>query len=332
MSDQHQHQHEGQPGHQHLHGAHHHHDGGHSHLRQRFLRWLPVVALLAFACSGIRTIGPAERGVQQRFGKVINDHIRSGIHFGLPLGIDRLTRVATQKARRVGVGINVTDRLMGVLPDPAQSQFVSGDRNIVVIQLSVQYTVTEPPLFLFTTADPAGAVSRACEAALCEVVGKMPVDQILTVGKAEVQRRVRQLAQEMLKRYDVGVRIISVTQEKAAPPERVADAFRAVTNARADRARMIAEAKGYRDDLLPRARGEAVAIRQAAEGQAFETVALAEGKAAAFEKVLSQARLAPEMTRRRLHAETIEKVLRRTSNVLISPTNRAAVRMVRETP
>lgn len=287
---------------------------------------------MGWLVSGIRAVGPAERGVVQIFGEVVNDQVTSGMHFGFPAGIERLTRVPISKARRVSVGGGAADALTGSLPDPGRSQFFSGDRNIVDIQLSVQYVVADPKTFLFGSVDPEAAVRGACESALCEIAASMPVDEILTLRKAEIQLRVREVAQAILDAHGVGVRILSVSQERGAPPEKVADAFRAVTSARADRDRLIAEAEGYREDLLPRARGEGAAIVGRAEGEAYQIVALAEARAKRFERILEETGGEPALTRRRMHAEAMEEILARTKKVIVRPGAAGDVRFIEEGP
>ncbi|HPA19160.1 MAG TPA: FtsH protease activity modulator HflK [Verrucomicrobiae bacterium] len=330
--------------HPHPHEHHHHHEHGHDHGHEHARggavwewlgrRWPVIVGLcvVGWLVSGIRVVGPAERGVVQRFGRVIDDRVTPGIRFGLPVGIETLTKVQISKTRRVSVGGGGVDGLTGNLPDPARSQFFSGDRNIVDVQLSVQYVISDPKAFLFATADPDAAVRGACESALCEIAAAMPVDEILTLRKAEVQLRVREMAQAILDRHGVGVRVLSVSQERSAPPEKVADAFRAVTSARADRDRLIAEAEGYREDLLPRARGEATAVLAQAEGEAYQVVALAEARARRFERILEEAKGAPTLTRRRMHAEVIEEILSRTRKVILKPGAAGDVRLIEEGP
>lgn len=341
-------------GHEH-HGAHahgHHHPHGHHHspgleapekhwhlgagtLRAALARWWPgllALCALAWLASGIRVVGPAERGVVRRFGKVVDDRVVPGMRFGLPVGIERLIRIQTSKARRVAVGGGSADSLTGGLPDPARSQFFSGDRNIVDIQLSIQYVIDEPTKYLFGTTDPDEAVRLACESALCHVAAGLPVDEILTLRKAEIQIRVRQMAQAALDLQGVGVKIMSVSQERSAPPEKVADAFRSVTSARADRERLIAEAEGYREDLLPKARGEAASISEKARGDAYQTIALAEARARRFERILEQAGPTPAITRQRMHAEVIEEILLKTRKVILKPGAATDVRVVEEAP
>ena len=319
------------PGHEH--GHEHEHEHAPLQSRRRPLSLTAVLlALVAYGLSGVRIVGPAERGVIRRFGRVVSAQVRSGVHLGLPWGMDKLTRVEMRKARRVVVGMATTDRLLGSLPDPSQSQFLTGDRNLVTMQVSIQYVVEDARDFLFGCRDPEGAVRRACEAALCEVVSGMTIDSVLTLRRAAVQRQVLALAQQTLERHRIGVRLLSVTQERSAPPEGVADAFRAVTSARADKGRKVAEAEGYRDYLLPETRGQAVGIRRAGEADAFAVVALAEGKASRFESLLSEASRAPEVTRYRLYTEMLEQVLPKTRKIIMTADDANGIRLVEESP
>ena len=319
------------------HSHDHEHDHGRSHhglLRSVSRRW-PILAALTvtvYAVSGIRIIGPAERGVVQRLGRVLESRAEPGVHCGLPLGIERLTRIEMGKTRRVSIGTDLTQRLLGRLPDPQRSQFLSGDRNIVDLQMSVQYAVSDPVAFLFRTAKAEAEVKRACESALCSEVRRMSVDDVLTLRKAEIQLRVRERAGQVLEDHGVGVRVLSVALERAAPPEAVADAFRHVTSARADQGRKIAEAEGYRDDLRPKARAEAYRIQEQASADAYATVELARARASRFEKILSEASASPELTRRRLHAETAERVLGRVRKVIVGPDGPTDLRLVEDGP
>ena len=354
MSDENTHRHDTDPdaGATHGHGTrdahvhnHHHHDHEHRHAhdhhghthdhrrRPRRLWWgLAAAALIAWVFSGVRMIETAERGVVQRFGKVVNEHVPPGIHPGLPLGIERMTRVAVRKTRRVGVGVSLTDRTLGTLPDPVVTQFLSGDRNIVDLQLSVQYAVADVTAYVFDVSDPTGLVRRICESAVSDIVRRMSVDEVLTLRKAEVQLRTRDKAQKLLDRYRSGIQILSVSLERASPPEAVADAFRDVTSARADKGRKVAEAEGYRDDLLPRTRGEVERILSEARADAFDIVQLAEGRAERFESIRAEAAGSAGLTRQRLHAETMEQVLNAARKVLVPREGATDVRFIEEQP
>jgi len=291
-----------------------------------------VLILAGYGLSGLRVIGPTERGVVQRFGRVLDVQIGPGVYLGWPLGIGKLTRVEVHRTRRLSIGASVPERLLGGLPDPQESQFITGDRNLVEVQLSVQYVVRDPVPYLFGMADGELTVRHLSEGALNDVLCGESVDAVLTLRRAEIQRRVQELAQQRLDRLGAGVQLLAATQERAAPPEVVADAFRAVTDARSDCARVVAEAEGYREDLLPRARGEAAAILAQAGADGFAEVTAAQAEAGRFEAIRVQAASAPGVTRQRLHAEALEEVLGRSRTVVVDPDRVGPLRLVEEGP
>lgn len=308
------------------------HEHGHEDRRGR-RRWLPglALALLAgYGLSGVRVIGPAERGVVQRFGRVLEEQAGPGVHVGWPLGIENVTRLEIHRTRRVSIGVSLPERLLGGLPDPQDSQFITGDRNLVEVQLSVQYVVRDPVAYLFGMAEAEQTVRYLSEGALNDVLCGQSVDAVLTLRRAEVQQWVQELAQQRLDRLGAGVQLLAVTQERASPPEAVADAFRAVTDARSDRSRLAAEAEGYRDDLLPRARGEAVAVLAQAQADGYAATTIAHAEAERFETIRLQVASAPLLTRQRLHAEALEEVLGRSRTVIVDPDRVGPLRLVEE--
>ncbi|NOY82493.1 MAG: FtsH protease activity modulator HflK [Kiritimatiellaeota bacterium] len=301
--------------------------------RASLRRWtagLAAVAVAAYLFSGLLTIGTDERGVLLRFGRVRGEPLLPGVHLTLPAGIDRVARIRLRRTRRITVGAGTGLRTVGALPTPEQSQFLTGDRNIVDLQASVQFVVDDPVAYLFRTTAPDALVRNAVEAALCEVVGAMTVDDVLTRRKAEVQNSARTAAQRLLQGYGAGVSLLSVSIERVGPPEAVADAFRDVVSARADSRRRKAEAEGYRDDLLARAAGEAAAIRRNGEADAYAIGQKARGRAQRFAATLSAAAQHPTLTRRRLRAQTLESLLPRTRLIIADPNAETDVRLVEE--
>jgi len=200
----------------------------------------------------------------------------------------------------------------------------------VDIRAAAQFVVEDPVAYLFHAASSDALVRDTVEAALCGVMAAMNVDDVLTRRKADIQNVVRTKAQALLRRYGVGVSLLSVSIERATPPEAVADAFRDVVSARADSRRRQAQAQGYRDDLLARTTGEAAATRKAGDADAYAVVERARGRAQRFAAVLSEARKQPELTRRRLWAQTVEKLLPRTRLIVADPHAETDVRLVEE--
>ncbi len=303
---------------------------------QKRLRWIgPVfggLILLLLAWLGTFTVNPGERGVVQTFG-AYTDLKSPGLHFIVPI-VQKYTIVNVETVRREEIGFRTTPNGPKIVP--AEAQMLTGDENIVEVQMIVQYRVAEPEKFLFRLAEPEQTLHIAAEVALRDIVGQMRVASsvenvgeekkdtdegksessdpdldIMTAGRENAQDRVKVLLQELLDRYDSG---ISVTVVKLLPvdvPDDVKDAFHDVVRAREEREQKINEARAYREDKLPRARGEQQKIVKAAEAYKRRRVAEAEGDAARFTSVLAEYQAARAVTRKRLHLETMERILAR---------------------
>ena len=186
---------------------------------------------------------------------------------------------------------------------------LTGDENLISIQLSIHYTVSDPAAFLLRATDPETLVMAAGEAGMRQVVAQELVDALLTVDRAEIQLRAATLAQTALDGYDAGLQIIAVQLLSANPPPEVADAFRDVASAREDRNTFVNEALGYRNEILPETRGEAEVTVQGAREYRSEKIGLATGEAANFASRQAAYAEATEVTRIRLYLEALERIL-----------------------
>jgi len=282
-------------------------------------RWLPWLAglVLAYAATGLYSVGTNERAVVQRCGRAVGLVRSPGLHFGLPYGIDRVTRIRPFERKRVAVGTTLAARDVGRQSDPQQSECLTGDSNLIHVTAIVQYRIADARAYLFNVVGVADAVSRAATGALASVISGMAVDEALTVGRIAIQVEVQRAAQETLDRYQAGAQIASVSLTKAEPPPEVADAFRDVTAAREDQQRAIKEAEGYAFRLIPRARGEAERSLIEARAYADEVVKKAEGDAARFLEMAAQMERNRHLTATRLILETLEEVLPKLKKIVI---------------
>lgn len=280
----------------------------------RFFKRLGVYALfvilVAYLASGVYVVGPDEVGVVRRLGSY-NRTVPPGIHYRLPYPFESVARPKITEVRRVEIGFRTLSP--GPPPRyalvPEESLMLTGDENIVSCQFIVQFRISDPYQYLFRIKDPEKAVKNAAEAALREVVGKKTIDEVLTTGRAEVQEETKNLLQEILDRYEAGIRILAVQLQDVQPPQEVVSAFKDVASAREDKVRFINEAEAYRNQILPQARGEAARIIQEAEAYRETVIRRAEGEVARFLAVLKEYEANPEVTRRRLRLEALEEVL-----------------------
>lgn len=267
--------------------------------------------------SGVYIVRPEQQAVVQLFGRVAQSPVTSGLHWRAPWPVGRLSKVRVTQARRVSVGFNLAQEAAGSRPGPRQGEFLSGDQNIVDVQLVVQYCVDDAVAYLLATQSVDDVVAAAVEKALSRSIQNQTIDHILTVGRTQLQDTVRTRAAQTLTGYGAGTRIVSVSIKAAAPPTQVSDAFRAVASAREDRDRIIDEAHGYLNEVVEKARGEADREGKQASAYRERVVAQAQGRAEAFRKLRAEHAKAPDVTRTRLYLETIEQVLPR-AKVIVS--------------
>lgn len=289
--------------------------------------------ILAFAIffvlwlfSGIYQLQPGEQGVVLRFGKF--DRIAaSGLRYHLPSPFETVDIVNSEAIRMETLA---GDRNLSVHSISSSSELVddeilmlTGDENIINLSFNVQWKVRDAKDFVFNIPNPEQTVKAVAESAMREVIGRTTINSALTEGKLKVQDETRKLIQETLDHYKSGIDIINVNMLDASFPRAVVDSARDVQAARADQERARNEAESYRNDIIPRARGLAERMVQEAEGYKQEVVAKAEGDAARFVSVYDQYKQAPDVTRKRMYLETMEKLMTGTNKFLVD--NKAGV-------
>jgi membrane protease subunit HflK len=194
---------------------------------------------------------------------------------------------------------------------------LAGDQNLVDIQFSVLWKIKDARDFLFNIATPEELIRRMSESAMREIVGRTPSDQIRTSGRQQAQDQVRQLVQKTLDQYKAGILITGVQLEKADPPTPVLSSFEEVQRAEQNRYKLIRDAEQYRNQILGQARGDSAKIVEDAKAYKSRVVAEAQGEAQRFISVQIEYEKAPDVTRRRLFLETLEKVLQESSKVVV---------------
>src|SRR6185436_20024385 len=273
---------------------------------------LPVFYLL----SGVYLVAPEQQAVVLRFGQVVQPRVPPGIHWHLPFPIESVMKVKALETKRLTVGVELPDQLLGRAANETPTQYLSGDQNIIQVQLVVQYQIKDAASFLFNTPEVMRLIARAVEATFAQTVAAEQVDNILTTGKIAVQNASYKSAQALLDQYQSGVFLSAINIEKITPPAEVADAFRDVASARADRDRIANEAYGYANDLVAKAQGEAEKLRQDAAGYRQQRINEAQGDAERFTKLLDESRKARGVTEQRLYLEAMEEVLPKIKKVI----------------
>ena len=205
----------------------------------------------------------------------------------------------------------------GVRDVPEESLMLTGDENIVDVDFVVFWRIKDAQKYLFNIQNPEITVKEVAESAMREVVGKSDIQPLLTGARQKTEQDVQKLMQDVLDHYGAGISVDQVQLQKVDPPTQVIDAFRDVQAARADKERLQNEAGSYANRVLPEARGDAERIMQGARAYREQTVAEATGQTARFLKVYDEYKKAPEVTRKRMYLETMERVLGGTDKIII---------------
>jgi membrane protease subunit HflK len=268
-----------------------------------------LAVVFLYLLSGVYVVQPNEQGVVRRFGRLVDDRVMPGIHYHLPWPVERVDRPKTLQVKVMSVGFRMVDKIKGIGPLPEETQMLTGDENIIDIQMIVQYRVTDPSAFLFSAEEPQWLVRKAAESSLTSIVGSMGVDQVLTTEKLVIENKLKEQVQTILDRYGCGLQISGAYFQDIGPSEEVAFAFRDVTSAREDRNRLINEAHGYRNEKLPQIRGQAEQMIRQAEAHRTERVNRASGEADRFLSLLREYEKNRGVTETRLYVETMEEIL-----------------------
>jgi membrane protease subunit HflK len=267
-----------------------------------------VVAVAYFAFFFIVRVN--EVGVVLRFG-MFNREMPSGLHFRLPYPIEevRLAKVTDQNI--IEIGYEPTRGARTGRDVPTESLMLTGDENIVVVGFTVFWRIKPGGArqYLFNIQKPNETVKEVAESAMREVVGQSEIKPIITEARSQTEAAVQKLMQEVLDYYGAGIVIDKVTMQKSEPPAQVIDAFLDVQNAQADKEKVQNDAFAYANKVIPEARGDAERIVLGAQGYQQQAVADATGQTARFLKVYDEYKKAPEVTRKRLYLETMERVL-----------------------
>jgi len=289
-------------------------------MNKSFLFLVSAIALAAIAFFGFTVrVNPDEVGVVLRFGK-FHDQLAPGLNFRYPYPIDKIYLPKVTRINRTSVGFRggSSSRFGNSSGDVAkESLMLTGDENIVDVDFVVFWQVGNAKDFLFEIQNPVSTVKEVAESAMREIVGQNDIEPILTERRAKTELAVLDLMQKTLKQYKSGIRITQVQMQKVDPPGDVIGAFRDVQAARADQDRLKNESETYANRVIPEARGEAQKIAQEAQAYKEQTIAQAEGQADRFVKIYNEYAKAPEVTRKRMFLETMEKVLGRSEKIII---------------
>ncbi|GAB3007928.1 FtsH protease activity modulator HflK [Cyclobacterium sediminis] len=278
-----------------------------------------VVIIMVF--SAIKTVGPEEEGVVIQLGEY-NRTVSPGLNFIIPF-VETMYKIPVQRQLKLEFGFRSTSTSNGQ-SQYAKSGFIdesmmlTGDLNLTDVEWVVQYRIVDSYKYLFKVRNAEKTLNDMSESAMRKIVGDRTVNEVLTVGRQEIATSVEVLLQEMCDEYENGIRVDQVVLQDVNPPEPVKPSFNAVNEAQQERETLINQAEADYNRIIPRARGEAEETIQLAEAYALTRVNGARGEAERFNSIFKAYIKSPEVTKQRIYLETLEKVLPKIGNKIIT--------------
>jgi membrane protease subunit HflK len=274
---------------------------------------LPAVAVLLLLFTSYYQVEPEEVGVVQLFGAYVRT-AGPGPHLKLPFGIERVTKVPVQRQLKMEFGfrtLRAGARSEFATPSEAQAEslMLTGDLNVAVVEWIVQFRIRDPKAYLFHVRDVPSTFRYMAETAVRQVVGDHSVDEVITVGRAEIALAAKDELQKLCDLYGIGIEVQQLVLQDVNPPPPVRPAFNEVNQAIQEKERAINEAWAEYNQAVPRAKGEAEQAVRAAEGYALDRENRALGDANRFSALYEEYRKAPEVTRKRMYLETMAEVV-----------------------
>jgi membrane protease subunit HflK len=273
--------------------------------------------------SSFFTVNPEEVGMVMRFGEFTRT-AQPGLNFKAPF-VEEVRYVPIQRQlkhefgyRTTSAGVESRTQRQGY---GDESLMLTGDLNLADVEWVVQYRVSDAYDFLFKIRNPEETLRDMSESAMRQVVGDRTVNEVLTVGRAEVAMKAQELIQELADEYESGIRIEQVVLQDINPPDPVKASFNAVNEAQQQKETLINQAKSEYNKVVPRAKGEAEETIQKAEGYAVNRINRAEGEASRFNQLFQEYVKAPEVTKQRIYLETLENILPKMGNKIITDQN-----------
>ena len=260
---------------------------------------IALVALLIWAGSTcFYTVDDKQQAVVTTFGQV-TDVTDAGVHFKLPFGIQEVYHVDVNVYQKIELGYTTEED--GYATKTSESTMITGDYNIVNVDFFVEYKISDPVKYLFASSDAELILRNLIQSQVRNVVGSSQVDAVLTDGKENIQRQVKDLVTQILAEYDIGLTLVDVRIQDAEPPtQEVIEAFKAVETAKQQAEAVINEAKAYQNAQLPQAEATADQLIQNAEYLKQKRINEAKEQVAMFTAMYEQYSINPEITRSRI--------------------------------
>ena len=274
----------------------------------RYALVIALVAILAFtALTCFYTVDDKQQAVVTTFGKV-TDITDAGVHFKLPFGIQQVHKVDVNVYQKIELGYSSSGN--GYSVNKNESAMITGDYNIVNVDFFVEYKISNPEKYLFSSSSPELILKNLIQSQVRNVVGSSSVDSVLTDGKENIQMQVKDLVTQILAEYDIGLTLVDVRIQDSEPPTaEVIEAFKAVETAKQKAETVVNDAKAYQNAQLPQAQAQADKLIQNAEYLKQKRINEAKEQVAMFTAMYEEYAKNPDITRSRMYYEAISQIL-----------------------
>ncbi|BDX05006.1 FtsH protease activity modulator HflK [Planctobacterium marinum] len=283
---------------------------------------LLVILIVVTGWHSVYTVPSDSVAVVLRFGKYVGQ-TTPGLHFKFPFFIDVVRVVPVKRQLKQEFGFltrNTADRTVssrnGDMEETIrkfnsqnETQMVTGDLNAALVEWVVQYRISDPVKYLFEVRQPGETLRYVSESIMREVVGDRTVDEVITIGRQEIEFIALLKMQETSTKYAMGLSIDQVQLKNINPPNQVQESFNEVNQAQQEKEKLINEARRDYNKVIPLAEGEKDQRIREADGYRLRRVNEALGDTARFNAILSEYLDAPEVTKRRIYIETMQTVL-----------------------
>lgn len=288
--------------------------------KKKILRWVIIIAIAVFIITGLYTVNPEEVGVIQRFGKYLKT-TDPGLHFKIPFGIDKLTKVPIKQIKKEEFGFRTIQA--GVKSKfssrdySEESLMLTGDTNIADVEWIVQYRIKNPYNYLFVIRNIRSTLRSVSEFVVRQIVGDRSVDEVIILDREEIAFQSIDMMQKVLDEYEAGIEIITIKLQNVNPPDKVKPAFNEVNSAKQEKEKITNDAWQKYNQVIPEAKGKAKRTIEEAEGYAVNRVNRAQGDARKFIEVWNNYRTAKSVTKKRMYLETLQEVLPKVEKVYL---------------
>jgi membrane protease subunit HflK len=269
-----------------------------------------IIITLFTLLFGFRSIPANSVGVKTRFG-AYDSIVNPGLAYAIPY-VDEIRIVATQRLLKLEFGFttsNATNVYQGDVQAEDTETMITGDLNTALVPWVVQYRITDPKMYLFGAREPEQTLRDLSESVMREVIGDRTVDEVLTIGRHDIETATLNRLADLCSQYGLGLQIQQVQLATVRPPPVVQAAFNEVNQAQQEKQTAINQAWAVYNDAVPNARGQAKEREKQAEAYAFHRINEAKGEAQKFSLLLAEYRKAPDITRKRLYLEAMQAIL-----------------------